>query len=166
MNRSTSFLRTLHSRILPIALLALCFGACVTSDLEAETTSELNSGCNLTMLRSDNSNSGAVAAAYCAVLDRPADLTGFAFHLQALDSGLSRFDLLVSLFRSAEFQAPTQSLQNVDFVTLLYRRLLLREPDASGLAFQLQGLNSGASRETIFRGFISAQEFHSLWVVL
>ncbi len=153
-------------RILSIALLALCFGACVTSDPEAETTSALNAGCNFPVLRSDNSNGGAVNAAYCAVLDRPADNAGFAFQLQALNSGLSRFDLLVNFFRSPEFQAPTQSMQNVDFVTLLYRRLLLREPDAAGLAFQLQALASGSSREALFRGFISSTEFHALWLVL
>jgi hypothetical protein len=153
-------------RILPIALLALCFGACVTSDTEVETTSALNSGCNLTALRSDNSNGGAVAAAYCAVLDRPADNGGFAVQLQALNSGLSRFDLLVRLYESAEFQSTILPMQNVDFVTLLYRRLLLREPDAGGINVQLQALNSGTSRETIFRNFISTQEFHSLWVVI
>ncbi len=154
-------------RILSIALLALCFGACVTSDPEAETTSELNSGCNFSVLRSDNSNGGAVNAAYCAVLDRPADSAGFAFQLQVLNSGLSRFDLLDSnFFRSAEFQTTTQSLQNVDFATLLYRRLLLREPDSAGLAFQLQALINGVSREDVFRGFISSTEFHALWLVL
>ena len=153
-------------RILSIALLALCFGACVTSDPEAETTSELNSACNFSVLRSDNTNSGAVNAAYCAVLDRPADTGGFAFQLQVLNSGVSRFDLLASFFRSAEFQTTTQSLQNVDFATLLYRRLLLREPDSAGLAFQLQALINGVSREDVFRGFISSTEFHALWLVL
>jgi hypothetical protein len=153
-------------RILPIALLALLFGACVTSEPEAEVTSALNAGCNFAALRSDNSNGGAVAAAYCAVLDRPADNGGFAFQLQVLNSGVSRFDLLVSFFRSAEFQAPTQAMQNTDFVTLLYRRLLLREPDPAGLAFQLQALANGATREAIFRGFIGSPEFHSLWLVL
>ena len=153
-------------RILSIALLALCFGACVTSDPEAETTSELNSACNFPVLRSDNSNSGAVNAAYCAVFDRPADTGGFAFWLQALNSGFSRFDVLVDFFRSPEFQTTTQSLQNVDFAILLYRRLLLREPDSAGLAFQLQALTNGSSREDVFRGFISSTEFHALWLVL
>lgn len=153
-------------RNLSIVLLAFCIGACVTNDSELEVSSALHPGCNLTVLRSDSSNGGAVAAAYCAVLDRPADLGGYATQLQELNNGLPRHELLVRLFNSVEFQAVTNTLPNVDFATLLYRRLLLREPDAGGLAIQLQSLNNGLGRETLFRNFVSTQEFHSLWLVI
>ena len=62
---------------------------------------------------------------------------------------------------SDEFQ--NRNLSNADFITIMYRVLLDREPDAGGFADWLNIINSGVSRYQIFQGFVNSDEFHNRW---
>ena len=141
-------------------------GEFTASDITALTTVF---ACDLATMKNNATNAGAVAYAYCLVLKRPADSGGFAFQLAQINQGYPRSELLADFFRSNEFQQTTNAatISNSDFVTLLYRRLLLREPDAAGFAFQKAQLDSGSStREGVFRNFTQSAEFHTLHVIL
>ena len=61
--------------------------------------------------------------------------------------------------RSPEFQARYGSLDNADFVDLLYRNVLDREADATGLANWTARLDAGMSRADVVMGFSQSPEF-------
>jgi hypothetical protein len=103
-----------------------------------------------------------VKYAYCLMLRRPADAGGLQNYTARLSGRtLLPKPLLGAFYQSAEFQNANTvtSLSATDFVTLLYRRLLLREPDAGGVATQVGALEAGMSRVQLVRGFLDSDEF-------
>ena len=54
---------------------------------------------------------------------------------------------------SSEFQSKYGALDNPCFVTLLYRNVLDREPDAAGLQSWSSALNGGTPRSQVVLGF-------------
>jgi hypothetical protein len=61
---------------------------------------------------------------------------------------------------SPEFQATYGSLTNAEFVTLLYRNVLGRDPDPSGFALWTGELNTGRmTRGKVMVGFSESPEF-------
>lgn len=65
--------------------------------------------------------------------------------------------IALGFIMSDEFIAKNHS--NTDYVTILYRTFLNREPDAGGLSFWAQQLESGSSRRQILAGFVNSDEF-------
>jgi len=90
---------------------------------------------------------GASAQAYRiyrAAFDRAPDETGLGFWIAALDRGVSLRTVAEDFAASKEFHdlygaAPSHT----EVVTLLYRNVLDRSPDAGGFAFWLEALDSG-----------------------
>ena len=74
-------------------------------------------------------------------------------------NGLSIDTLASNFLNSPEFQSVYGSLDNEQFVTLLYNNVLNRAPDAPGLAYWLAGLDGGATRVSVLLGFSESQEF-------
>ncbi len=81
----------------------------------------------------------------------------------------SIFPTLTKMLLSVEFRTDNQpvGLGNAQFVTLLYRTLLGREPDGHGLSTYVSRLDSDeASGEQIVAEFIHSYEFRSRHTVL
>lgn len=96
---------------------------------------------------------------YQATLDRLPDYTGLQGWTDRLGNATS-FDAVVDGFTgSREFQETYGNLSDEAFVTLLYRNVLGREPDAPGLNGWLTLLQGGTSREDVVIGFAQSREF-------
>lgn len=52
-----------------------------------------------------------------------------------------------------------RELSNQEFVTMLYKTMMDREPDDTGLNDWVTKLQSGTSRQTVFNGFANSVEF-------
>lgn len=97
---------------------------------------------------------------YVAVLRRDPDFDGWDYWSNALRSGVAPVTMLNTFLTSEEFQSTYGSLGNADFVTLVYRNVLGRDPDAGGMSYWLGLLNSGAvTRAAMMHGFVVSAEF-------
>ena len=96
---------------------------------------------------STTSREAQVTRLYDTVFDRPPDDAGLAFWTTALRTGVVDLDDVADLFvRSPEFQDRYGNTNAAEFVTLLYRNTLNREPDPGGQAFWTNSL--AAARPT------------------
>lgn len=101
---------------------------------------------------------GFVGRLYRLCLGRTADTSGSNYWSNQLQNHvISGTNCAYGFFFSPEFTNAGYS--NNEYVTRLYRVMLGREPDPSGLANWLNALNSGASRQQIFYGFAHSDEF-------
>jgi hypothetical protein len=83
--------------------------------------------------------------------------------------GLALKQVLLGLLQSEEFAGRYQiaAMTNADFVTLLYRLLLGRDPDAASLESYVSKLATGAlSRPQVYGAFLDSDEFHAKQEVL
>jgi len=55
-----------------------------------------------------------------------------------------------------------RDLPDTEYVTLLYKSILGREPDSKGMEDWVAQLKNGVSRNTIFKGFANSVEFSEL----
>ncbi len=109
-----------------------------------------------------NTAGGQVYRLYQATLDRAPDTTGFEGWVDILESGSNDLQGVVAGFvGSVEFQDIYGSLDNTDFVTLLYGNVLERAPDEDGLNGWLDALNTGTSRAQVVTGFSESAEFRA-----
>lgn len=105
-----------------------------------------------------------VAYAYCLVLGRAVDGFGLQSYAAALDKGATIPQLLLELAISEEFRQKysVSKLSNLEFVNLLYKLLLDREPDASGLKSYVAGLDSEVlTRVQFASALFSSGEFRT-----
>ena len=109
---------------------------------------------------STTSEAAQVTRLYDTVLDRRPDDAGLTFWTNALRTGAADLDDLAELFvRSPEFRDRYGDTSNADFVTLLYRNTLNREPDAAGQAFWTDALAGGrADRDDVVLAFSESPE--------
>jgi Domain of unknown function (DUF4214) len=109
---------------------------------------------------STTSREAQVTRLYDSVFDRPPDNAGLEFWTTALRTGVADLDDLAALFvRSPEFQDRYGNTSNAEFVTLLYRNTLNREPDAAGQAFWTGALASNqADRDDVVLAFSESPE--------
>ncbi len=109
----------------------------------------------------DTGGSGGQAyRLYQAAFDRAPDAGGLGFQMWAMDAaGFSLPQVAQGFIDSPEFAARYGSLSNIDFVTQLYANVLHRTPDAGGLKFHTDLLDSGAiSRAQDLVGFSESPE--------
>ena len=94
---------------------------------------------------------------YIDVLGRPPEPAGRAYWVERLNEGLRTQDLGALFYSSPEYVEAAGS--NTAYVTLLYRALLHREPDAEGLNYWVTRLESGeAVPGDIASGFYQSVE--------
>lgn len=101
---------------------------------------------------------------YCLILGRNADPIGLQGWLESFSKGLTISAFLQSLLQSAEFDGKysTARLSNGDYVTLMYRLLLERDPSGDERASYLKPLDTGrTSRADVSKSFITSDEFRS-----
>lgn len=89
-----------------------------------------------------------VARLYWAYFDRIPDTAGLLHWVEETGSGSTLGDVSQAFAGSPEFGATYGSLSDADFVTLVYRNVLDREPDAAGRAHWTDQL----ARRTLTRG--------------
>jgi len=100
---------------------------------------------------------------YRQYLSREPDLDGLNGWVDYLITGqLSGAEVAYNFVSSQEFI--DRGVSNEDYVTIMYRALFDREPDANGYTTWLSWLNNGLSKLWILSGFASSQEFKELCV--
>ena len=104
---------------------------------------------------------GFVYRLYNVALTRDAEEAGLNnWNTQLTGKTKTAAEVAQGIFFSAEFQ--NHKYSDVQYVKLLYRTMFGREADEGGLKGWLDKLNSGMSREYVFRGFAESQEFENL----
>ena len=102
---------------------------------------------------------------YTSILGRDPDAAGLAYwqqqiaqsQAQGLDVKSVFREIAGDFFNSPEYLANNTS--NTQFITNLYRTFLQRDPDPEGIAFWLNQLVQGVSRNTVISGFLYSIEF-------
>lgn len=103
-----------------------------------------------------------VSYAFCLVLGRLPDATGLQFWTAHLKRPIPVSEMLEGMAASDEFRTLNRldTLNNEDFLAMVYKRFLLREPDGGGAATYVAELASGrVDRRAIIKGFIESHEF-------
>ena len=62
---------------------------------------------------------------------------------------------------SAEFKSIYGQVGNADFVRLVYRNVMGREPETGGFQYWVSRLDQGTSRGGVMTGFSESSEFRS-----
>ncbi|UTY59557.1 DUF4214 domain-containing protein [Massilia sp. erpn] len=104
---------------------------------------------------------GQIFRIYEAAFARTPDESGLGFWLKHYEGGLSLQSIVHGFLASPEF-ARTYGSNTTDeqYVTLLYKNVLHRAPDADGYNFHLNTLHTlGLSREQVLLGFSESPEF-------
>jgi virginiamycin B lyase len=100
-----------------------------------------------------------VTSYYQVYLGRNPDSVGLNGWVQAMGGGTTEASVTEDFLTSAEFQALHSG--NADFVAALYKGLLYRGPDSTGLNNWVAALDGGVSRAAVVDGFLSSPEFHA-----
>jgi hypothetical protein len=107
---------------------------------------------------------GQIIYSYCLVLGRWPDAYGLRTWIADMHSGLTLEHFLERLLESDEFTAKYQldAMSNTNFVTLVYRLLLGRDPDHAGLQSYVSQLSSGAiGRSQVYEAILNSDEFRA-----
>lgn len=106
-----------------------------------------------------NGNGGEAYRLYKAAFDRAPDLPGLGFQMNDLDMGYSLVHIAQNFIDSPEFlRTYGPELSNTDFITLLYRNVLDREPEAAGLQYHLDEFAHGDTRANMLTHFSESPE--------
>ncbi len=105
---------------------------------------------------------GQVIRLYQAVLDRSPDKGGFGFWVRRLRTGSTIEEVAADFVASREFSLVYGEPDDDEFIDLLYRNVLNREPDAAGRGFWIDQLAGGLSRVRIVVLFSESSEFVGL----
>ncbi|WP_271023079.1 DUF4214 domain-containing protein [Rhizobium sp. RCAM05973] len=98
---------------------------------------------------------------YHAIVGRDPDTAGISDFGVAFNSGTTAAQLAAVMINSAEFTQRYGTLDNTQFVTLLYQNALGRAPDAPGLNGWLGALSSGTSRASVAQQIADSAESQS-----
>jgi hypothetical protein len=100
---------------------------------------------------------------YLAGLDRAGDPIGLGGWVGAIKDGTQSLEMVAAaVVASAEFAATYGTLDNAEFVTLLYQNVLGRDPGSQELAAWTDQLAQGTSRAQLLIGFSESPEFIDL----
>jgi hypothetical protein len=103
-----------------------------------------------------------IAGLYVGVLNRDAEFGGWLFQRNTLATGKANQHQLVQNFvNSQEFGLRFGSPTSDEFVRIMYRNILLREPSNGEVAFQVAALNSGLTRVQMAENFLNSAEFRT-----
>lgn len=105
-----------------------------------------------------NGDGGMAYRLYQAAFNRHPDIGGLGYQTNALDNGLTIAQVAGNFIASPEFQATYGSVDNTQFITLLYQNVLHRAPDSGGLQFHMDEFASGQSRADMLVHFSESPE--------
>jgi hypothetical protein len=104
-----------------------------------------------------------VARLYFAYFGRIPDYTGLQYWIGQARAGTSLDAISQQFAASAEFGSTYGALTNSQFVSLVYRNVLGRAPDSTGLTYWTGQLNSGAvNRGAVMTQFSESAEYAGL----
>jgi len=131
----------------------------VTYDYMPDNTIEYYKFTDGTFAASNSRTAAQVYRLYGAALGRTPDNSGLKNWISAIESGALTLKQAVSGFTSStEFLNRYGNPDNKTFVTLLYKNVLGRTPDAAGLTNWTNALNAGMSRSDAVLGFSESAE--------
>lgn len=97
---------------------------------------------------------------YTAYFGREPDLAGYDYWVGAFGRELAGLPTMSQAFAdSEEFRVTYGSLDNAQFVDLVYRNVLGREPDPAGLDHWVRALDSGYPRGSVMIAFSESEEY-------
>ncbi|WP_426039462.1 DUF4214 domain-containing protein [Brevundimonas sp. DC300-4] len=99
-----------------------------------------------------------IARLYDATFDRLPDAGGLATWVNNLRGGMAILDIAAAFASAPEFQQRYGTVTNQQFIEQMYRFCLDREPDAGGLSFWTNALNTGTSRAQMLLTFSESAE--------
>jgi hypothetical protein len=137
--------------ILSVAVLAVVFGPATAPLTDASASS--------VPYQSVDQHSNEVRRLYLAYFLREPDADGAAYWTAQRRQGVSVATISAYFAQSAEFRARYGHLDDRGFVVLVYRNVLGREPDASGLSYWLARMAEGMSRGSVMANFSESAEF-------
>lgn len=94
---------------------------------------------------------------YNNCLGRKPDIAGLESWCKTIKSGYTGAKTVNGFVNSAEYKKRNTS--NTEFVTMLYKTLLGRNPDPTGLSKWAAALDGGKSRNAVINGFLFSNEF-------
>ncbi len=101
-----------------------------------------------------------IARLYLAYFRRAPDYDGLVFWMYQYQVGTRLDDISEAFAKSAEFIATYGPKTNAEFVQLVYRNVLGRQPDPSGYAYWVGELDAGRrTRGSVMAGFSQSAEF-------
>ncbi len=101
----------------------------------------------------------SVSRLYSAYFLRLPDTSGLDYWVGRVRRGTSLRAAAQFFSTSGEFKQRYGRLSDRDFVRLVYRNVLTREPDAAGLSYWVGQLAKGASRGSVMVGFSESPEY-------
>jgi hypothetical protein len=131
-----------------------------TTTTVAPTTLTVAPTTPTTTVNSTGNSSTFISNLYQGILDRPSSDAEIELWNNGLNNSLSAADVAYGFIMNEEFA--NRNTSNEEFVAILYRSLLGREPDANGYNNWVNHLSSGGSRQEVLDGFIYSTEFESL----
>ncbi len=126
-----------------------------TASSPVATSSAAGSGCG------EGAAIGQVGRLYAAYFRRASDEAGLAYWVGRMSEGAALADVSTFFASSAEFKATYGQLGNRDFVRLVYRNVMNREPDAAGYQYWVGQLDRGLPRGSLMIGFSESAEFRA-----
>ena len=143
----------------------------VTEDIEtarieenenlSETAELVSHGLIEVQARSYDAVEQFVIRLYRIVLNRNYDNNGLNYWVSSLKNGQrTASDVANGFFFSNEMQ--NRNLGNADYVDVLYRSILGREPDGNGRVYWIRQLDAGVPRVNIVAGFTNSNEFANM----
>lgn len=118
----------------------------------------------LEFLRSEEFNMGDrfVAGLYVGLLNRDPEYGGWLFQRTAISTGqVNPFQLIDNFLQSAEYTLNFGSPSDREFVRLMYKYILLREPTDAEVTFQASALTSGLTRVQMAWAMLRSPEFET-----
>ncbi len=103
--------------------------------------------------------SDSVVRLYWAVFDRAPDPGGHAYWVDQYMHGRSLDDIARLFMESPEWDLTYGDVDDVEFIHLIYRNVMDREPDAEGGQYWLSQMVRGVSRRTVLLNFSESPEF-------
>lgn len=143
----------------------LCVGLAVAGSTNQGATPvgaappDLNQITSSDYFRASNAD---VLRLYFAFFERSPDLSGAQYWIEINNSGSTVDEIAQYFASSSEFRNRYGQPNDGEFLNLVYRNVLRREPDDSGLAYWRDLLSSGAlTRGAVMRYFAAGSEFVS-----
>jgi hypothetical protein len=103
---------------------------------------------------------GFTVRCYLAIMKRAPDFGGWLYWYGRMRAGASQTIVIESFMWSPEFQSIYGSLNDEEFVEMVYQNVLGRAPDQAGLTYWLGQLTSGSVPWSVMlAGFISSPEY-------
>jgi hypothetical protein len=100
-----------------------------------------------------------VTRLYKAYFLRNPDHGGFTFWLARRGEGRTLVSISSTFAGSSEFKRRYGTLDNGEFVDLVYRNVFGRDPDSGGRAYWVKKLDAGTSRGQVMANFSQSSEY-------